>query len=201
MPLAGAARKLGGCQSAKAAVRTHGVVVRPPCLDDPSCCCQRWEKVLVQALVAQATIKAFDEAVLLRLARRDVLPLDPSVLAPAQAFPTVIVDDVQHTKSPAAGQRVRARCRATSAGWFLAESPSVPACRAPACGRHACAPLAAPRDTAGTPSSGSCPCLHVVAGSPAVGSRTVDARSRSRASARGQHRPSRKAAHIATPTD
>jgi putative transposase len=36
MPLAGAVRKLGGCQPAKTAVRTHGVIVRPPCLDDPS---------------------------------------------------------------------------------------------------------------------------------------------------------------------
>ncbi len=31
------------------------------------------------------------------------------------------------------------RSRATSAGWVPAESPSVPACRALACGRHACA--------------------------------------------------------------
>jgi hypothetical protein len=81
MPLAGAVRKLGGCQPAKAAVRTHGVVVRPPCLDDPSGRSERWEQVLVQALVAQATIKAFDEAVLLRFARRDVVPLNPGVLA------------------------------------------------------------------------------------------------------------------------
>ena len=81
MPLAGAVRKLGGCQPAKAAVRTHGVVVRPPCLDDPSRRGQRGEQVFVQTLVAQATIKAFDEAVLLRLARRDVMPLDARVLA------------------------------------------------------------------------------------------------------------------------
>ena len=81
MPLAGAVRKVGGCQPAKAAVRTHGVVVRPPCLDDPSRRSQRREQVLVQALVPQATIKAFDEAVLLRLTGRDVMPLDPVVLA------------------------------------------------------------------------------------------------------------------------
>ena len=84
MPLAGAVRKLGGCQPAKAAVRTHGVVVRPPGLDDPSRRSQRGEQVLVQALVAQATIKALDEAVLLRLARSDVVPLDPGVLAPGE---------------------------------------------------------------------------------------------------------------------
>ncbi len=62
-------------------MRTHGVVVRPPCLDDPSRRSQRGEQVLVQALVAQATIKALDEAVLLRPTRSDVVPLDPSVLA------------------------------------------------------------------------------------------------------------------------
>ncbi len=65
-------------------MRTQGIVVRPPCLDNPSCCSQRWEQVLVQTLVAQATIKAFNEAVLLRLARRDVVPLDLCVLAPRQ---------------------------------------------------------------------------------------------------------------------
>lgn len=81
MPLAGAVCKLSGCQPAKTAVRTHGVVVRPPCFNDPSRRSQRWEQVLVQALVAQATIKAFDEAVLLRLAGREVMPLDPGVLA------------------------------------------------------------------------------------------------------------------------
>ena len=81
MPLAGAVRKLGGCQPAKTAMRTHIVVVRPPCLDDPSRCSQRWEQVLVQALVAQATVKRFHKAVLLGLARRDVMPLNPCVLA------------------------------------------------------------------------------------------------------------------------
>ncbi len=40
--------------------------------------------MLVQALVAQATVKALDEAVLLRLARRDLMPLDPGVLAPGE---------------------------------------------------------------------------------------------------------------------
>ncbi len=92
MPLAGAGRKLGGCQPAKAAVRTHGVVVRLPRLDDPSRRRQRGEQVLVQAFVAQATIERFYEAVLLgpfdfaqeSLAGRDVLPLDPGVLSPGE---------------------------------------------------------------------------------------------------------------------
>lgn len=77
MPSAGAVGKLGGWQPAESAVRTHGVIVGPPCLDDPPRCCQRRELVLVQALVAQATIKALDEAGLLRLSGRDVMPLAP----------------------------------------------------------------------------------------------------------------------------
>lgn len=84
MPLAGAVRKLGGCQPAKAAARTHGIVVRPPCLDDPSRCSQRCEQVLVQALVAQATIERFHKAILLRLARGNVVSRDAGVLAPGE---------------------------------------------------------------------------------------------------------------------
>ena len=70
-------------------MRTHGVVVRPPCLDDPSRRSERGEQVLVQALVAQATIERFHEAVLLRLARRSVMPLDAGVLAPGEDGVTV----------------------------------------------------------------------------------------------------------------
>ncbi len=67
MSLPGAVHKFSGRQHAKAAVRTHGIVVRPPFLDDLSCCSQRWEQVLVQTVVARATIEAFNEAVLLRV--------------------------------------------------------------------------------------------------------------------------------------
>jgi hypothetical protein len=132
-------------------VWTHGVVIRSPCLVDPSRRSPRWEQVFVQALVARATIKAFDEAVLLRLARRDVIPFDPGVLASgedgvtgqlnavvadhharqsatlhdstqlandplarqrgvddaSQAFPAVVVNDVEHAGPPAAGQCIQ----------------------------------------------------------------------------------------------
>src|ERR1700712_935772 len=84
MPLAGAVGALGGCQPAKAAVRTHGVVIRPPCLDDPSRCSKRREQVLVQALVAQATIERFHKTILLWLSGCDVMPLDARVLTPGQ---------------------------------------------------------------------------------------------------------------------
>lgn len=61
-------------------MQTRGVVVGPPYLDNPSRRSQLWEQVLVQVLVVQATIKAFDEADLLRIIRRDVMPLDRRVL-------------------------------------------------------------------------------------------------------------------------
>ena len=104
MPLAGAAGELGGCHATEAAVRTHGVVVRAPCLDDPSRRSQRGEQVLVQALVAQATIEQFHKAVLLRLAGRDVMPLDAGVLASGEhgmtgQFGAVVAD--HHAWEPA----------------------------------------------------------------------------------------------------
>ena len=40
--------------------------------------------MLVQALVAQAPVQAFDKTVLLRLAGGDVVPLDRTLLLPAQ---------------------------------------------------------------------------------------------------------------------
>ena len=45
--------------------------------------------MLVQALVAQAIIEALDKAVLLRLAKSDVMPLDACVLAPREDGPNL----------------------------------------------------------------------------------------------------------------
>src|SRR3546814_19576167 len=45
---------------------------------------ERHEQRLVEALVTQAVVEALDIAVLLRLARRDVVPLDRSLLRPSQ---------------------------------------------------------------------------------------------------------------------
>lgn len=45
---------------------------------------QRGEPRLVQVFVAQAAIETFDLIILLRLAGRDVLPLDLPVLRPTQ---------------------------------------------------------------------------------------------------------------------
>src|SRR3546814_12405462 len=45
---------------------------------------ERHEQRLVEALVTQAAVEALDIAVLLRLVRRDVVPLDRSLLRPSQ---------------------------------------------------------------------------------------------------------------------
>ena len=55
-------------------------LIRPPYLDEPSRLIRR-EQVLVQALVAEATIEAINEVALLRLARADEMPLDALVVA------------------------------------------------------------------------------------------------------------------------
>ena len=61
-----------------------GVVVDPPRLDEGPGRRQAPEEMLVQALVAQAPIQAFDKTVLLRLAGGDVVPLDCTLFLPAQ---------------------------------------------------------------------------------------------------------------------
>jgi hypothetical protein len=43
--------------------------------------------VRIEALVAEATVQALDEAVLHRLARRDVVPLDLAIFLPLQDRP------------------------------------------------------------------------------------------------------------------
>lgn len=45
---------------------------------------ERDEQRLVETLVTQAAVEALDIAVLLRLARRDVVPLDRPLLRPSQ---------------------------------------------------------------------------------------------------------------------
>lgn len=60
------------------------VVVFPPGPDQSPGMAQVGEQVLVEALVPQAAIEAFHEAVLHRLSRRDVVPLDVALLLPLQ---------------------------------------------------------------------------------------------------------------------
>ena len=68
-------------------VRTHMVVVEPPALDDSPGFWQGFEDLLVQAFVAQPAVEAFDEAVLLRLAGRDVVPIITGAVGPFQHGP------------------------------------------------------------------------------------------------------------------
>ena len=65
------ARGEGGVKSAcagpRTAVRAHGVVVRPPCPDDPSHRRQRREQVRAKTFVAQARIRRFHKVILWRI--------------------------------------------------------------------------------------------------------------------------------------
>ena len=85
---------------------SDGVVVDPPSFNDAPRLRKRDEDVLVQAFVAQPAVEALDEDVLHRLARRDVVPLDPGILGEAQDGPAdqlcaVVRDD--HAGLPATG--------------------------------------------------------------------------------------------------
>jgi len=60
------------------------VVVIPPDIQLLASMGEAGEDCLDQELVPQARIEAFDEPVLIWLARRDVVPLDVALLVPAQ---------------------------------------------------------------------------------------------------------------------
>ena len=84
MPLIGAGCKLHRCEAAQAAVRPAGVVVDPPGLEDPAGVLLAHEQMLVQALVTQPADEALGKAILHRLARRDVMPVNAALLLPGQ---------------------------------------------------------------------------------------------------------------------
>ena len=65
-------------------MRPNGVVVEPPFGQHRSGMGERAEQCLIQQLVAQTAIEALDKGVLLRFARRDVVPFDTAVPRPAQ---------------------------------------------------------------------------------------------------------------------
>src|SRR3546814_10238952 len=75
-------RSIGGRQPANTTMRPHMVVVVAPEPQHRAGMAERHEQRLVEALVTQAAVEALDIAVLLRLARRDVVPLDRSLLRP-----------------------------------------------------------------------------------------------------------------------
>src|SRR5690242_1986774 len=65
-------------------MRSHLVVVTLPGSQHGTCLPQRGEQGLVQTLVAQSANEALGERVLLRLAWRDIVPVDLGLLAPGQ---------------------------------------------------------------------------------------------------------------------
>src|SRR3989344_2697419 len=100
------------------------VVVDAPALDDGAGFGQEGEDLLVQALVPQPAVEALDEAVLLRPARRDVVPGDASAVGPSEDRATghlgpIVADDHGGTAAtgdeacpaprPSAGPRSRGR--------------------------------------------------------------------------------------------
>jgi len=84
MPPDTLAGDLGGGIPAQFRVRPNVVVIVPPGIEHEVRVRQRREQRLVAALVAQAAIEALHEAVLHRLPRCDVVPLDPAFLRPTQ---------------------------------------------------------------------------------------------------------------------
>jgi hypothetical protein len=70
--------------SAQPRVGPHFVIVLLPSGQNDASLPHRGEQRLVQALIAQLAVEAFNESVLLRLAGRDVVPADTAVLGPGQ---------------------------------------------------------------------------------------------------------------------
>jgi hypothetical protein len=75
---------MGWRQIAQTTVWPDGVVVEPPFGQDHSGMGERAEQRLVQQLVAQTAIETLDKGVLLRFARRDLVPFNTAVLRPTQ---------------------------------------------------------------------------------------------------------------------
>ena len=74
---------LGGVEPAQFRVRPDGPVVLPLGDQHGPCLHHGGKQPLVQALIAQPSVEAFDERILCRLARRDVMPFHQQLLRPA----------------------------------------------------------------------------------------------------------------------
>src|SRR3546814_17772102 len=75
---------IGGRQPANTTMRPHMVVVVAPEPQHRAGMAERHEQRPVEALVTQAAVEALAITVLLRLARRDVVPPDRTLLRPYQ---------------------------------------------------------------------------------------------------------------------
>lgn len=71
-------------EAVEARVGSVVVVVVAPCRDQMSGVAHGGEQVLVQAFIPQAAVEALHEAVLHRVAGRDVVPFDCAILLPFQ---------------------------------------------------------------------------------------------------------------------
>lgn len=60
------------------------IVTGPPTSELDASLGQRREQRLVQQLIPQPAVEALDEGILRRLARRDVMPVDPGGISPSQ---------------------------------------------------------------------------------------------------------------------
>lgn len=83
-------------------MRSAGILIDTPHLDDPARHVQAAEAVLVEALVTQAPVQALDKGILDRLAGRDVVPFDAAILpplwdAPTGEFRSVVADNHART--------------------------------------------------------------------------------------------------------
>jgi hypothetical protein len=65
-------------------MRAVVIVVVAPCRDQMAGMAQGREQVLVKAFIPKAAIEALDKAVLHRLSRRDVMPLDLAIFLPLE---------------------------------------------------------------------------------------------------------------------
>lgn len=84
MILLGPGCKLVGCEAAEAGVRPIVVVAGSRLFDDATSGWQAAGEMLVEALIAEPSVEAFDEAILHWLAGRDVMPFDAAILLPSQ---------------------------------------------------------------------------------------------------------------------
>jgi hypothetical protein len=126
-------------QPAQPAVRPYGVIVDAPSLDDSPTLGERGEDVFVEAFVAQPAVERFDEAALGRLAGRNVVPFDATVLLPAedgtggqfgavvtdQQGPVTPFDDAIELASDTGGRSGGTAAGAEDAGRWLASRDQV----------------------------------------------------------------------------
>ncbi len=90
-------------------MRARGVVVLDPLGDAGTCVVEAAEQRLVQEFVAHAAVESLADAVLHRLARRDVVPGDPGLDAPSEDGVRGELGAVAHQEDGSTVRRRRAK--------------------------------------------------------------------------------------------